>query len=122
MLHRVKAGAIGEHPAGEDALDLSGELDLVNLDERVGVWRLGWRPGVANPRRHFQGAELHRLIDRNFQMRDAPRYLVESGKHGDLVLDGFGTRIGYAKPGGGGDKTEQQSKTGTSRFWPLHHA
>jgi len=33
VLHGVKAGAIGEHPAGKDALDLSGELDLVNLDE-----------------------------------------------------------------------------------------
>jgi hypothetical protein len=33
MLHGVKAGTVGEHPAGEDALDLSVELDLVNLDE-----------------------------------------------------------------------------------------
>ena len=122
MLHGVKAGAIGEHPAGKDALDLSGELDLVNLDEGVGVRRLGWRPGVANPRRHFQRAELHRLIDRNFQMRDAPRHLVESGKLGDLVLDGFGTRSRYAKHRGGSDKTEQQNKMGASRFRPLRHA
>lgn len=122
MLHGVKAGAIGEHPAGEDTLDLSGELDLVNLDEGVGVRRLGRRPGIANPRRHFQRAELHRLIDRNFQMRDAPRHLVESGKLGDLVLDGIGTRTGYAKHRGGGGKTEQQSKMSASRFWPLHHA
>jgi hypothetical protein len=33
MLHGVKAWTVGEHPAGEDALDLSVELDLVNLDE-----------------------------------------------------------------------------------------
>jgi hypothetical protein len=33
MLHGVKAGAIGEHPAGKDALDISVEPDLVNLDE-----------------------------------------------------------------------------------------
>ena len=33
MLHGVKAGTVGEHPAGEDALDLSVELDLVDLDE-----------------------------------------------------------------------------------------
>jgi hypothetical protein len=122
VLHGVKAGAIGKHPAGKDALDLSGELDLINLDEGVGVWRLGWRPSVANPRRHFQRAELHRLIDRNLQMRDAPRHLVESGKHGNLVLDGFGMRSGYVKRGGRGDKTEQQSEMGASRFWPLHHA
>jgi len=119
VLHGVKAGAIGEHPAGKDALDLSGELDLVNLDEGVGMRRLGWRPGIANPRRHFQRAELHRLIDRNFQMRDAPRHLVESGILGDLVLDGVGTRSGHAKRG---DKTEQQTKMSASRFRPLHHA
>jgi hypothetical protein len=105
VLHGVKAGAIGEHPAGKDALDLSGELDLVNLDEGVSVWRLGWRPGIANPRRHFQRTELYRLVDRNFEMRDAPRHLVESGKYGDLVLDGVGTCSGCAKRG---DKTEQQ--------------
>jgi len=33
MLHGVKAGTVGEHPASEDALELSVELDLVNLDE-----------------------------------------------------------------------------------------
>jgi hypothetical protein len=121
VLYGVKAGAIGEHPAGKDALDLSGELDLVNLDEGVGVRRFRRRPAIANPRRHFQRTELHRLIDRNFQMRDAPRHLVECGKHGDLVLDDIGTRSGDAKHHGGGDKTEQQSKMGASRFRPLHH-
>jgi len=122
VLHGVKAWAIGEHPAGKDALDLSGELDLVHLDKGCGVGRLGGRAGIANPRRHFQRAELHRLIDRNFQMRDAPRHLVESGKHGDLILDGFGTRSGHAKHRGRGNETEQQSKVGGSRFEPLHHA
>jgi hypothetical protein len=118
----VKAWAIGEHPAGKDALDLSGELDLVNLDEGCGVWRLGGWPGIANPRRHFERAELHRLVDRNFQMRDAPRHLVERGKHGDLVLDDFGARCGRAKHRNGCDEAEQQSKVGKSRFKPLHHA
>jgi len=33
MLHGVKTGAFGEHPAGEDALLLARELDLVHLDE-----------------------------------------------------------------------------------------
>jgi hypothetical protein len=33
MLHGVKPGTVGEHPAGKNALDLSVELDLVNLDE-----------------------------------------------------------------------------------------
>ncbi len=122
MLHGVKAWAIGEHPAGKNALDLSGELDLVNLDEGCGVGRLGGGARIANPRRHFERAELHRLIDRNFQMRDAPRHFVEGGKHGDLVLDGFGTHSGHAKHRGGGDKTEQQNKMCASRFRQLHHA
>jgi hypothetical protein len=33
VLHGVKAGTVGEHPAGKDALDLAVELDLVNFDE-----------------------------------------------------------------------------------------
>jgi len=107
VLHRVKAGAIGEHPAGKDALDLSGELDLIHLDEGIGVRPLGGGPRIAHPRRHFQRAELHRLVDRNFEVRDAPRYLVEGGKHGDLVLNGFGTRSGHAKRRSRGGKTEQ---------------
>ena len=81
--------------------------------------RLGWRARVADPWRHFERAELHRLVDRYFEMRDAPRHLVESGKLGDLVLDGVGTRSGHAKRG---DKTEQQSKMSASRFRPLRHA
>ena len=118
----MKAWAIGEHPAGKDALDLSGELDLVNLDEGCGVRRLGGRAGIADPRRHFERAELHRLIDRDLQMRDAARHLVESGKHGDLVLDDFGARLGCAEHRNGCGENEQQSKVGKSRSRPLHHA
>jgi hypothetical protein len=33
VLNGVKAGAVGKHPAGEDALDLAVERYLVNLDE-----------------------------------------------------------------------------------------
>jgi hypothetical protein len=33
VLHGVKAGALGEHPAGEDAVLLARELDLVDLHE-----------------------------------------------------------------------------------------
>jgi len=33
VLDRVKAGAFGEHPAGEDPLHLAGELHLVDLDK-----------------------------------------------------------------------------------------
>jgi hypothetical protein len=33
VLDGVKAGALGEHPAREDALHLAGELHLVDLDK-----------------------------------------------------------------------------------------
>jgi len=33
VLHGVKPGAFGEHPAGKDPLLLAVELDLVHLDE-----------------------------------------------------------------------------------------
>jgi hypothetical protein len=33
VLNGVKARTVGEHPAGEDALDVAVELDLVDLDE-----------------------------------------------------------------------------------------
>ena len=63
MLDRVQAGARGEHPAGEDALDLALQRDLVDLDEGVGIRRLGRRARVADARRHLQRAELHGLVD-----------------------------------------------------------
>jgi hypothetical protein len=92
MLDGVKPGAFGEHPAGKDPLLLAAELDLVHLDERGGVGCLGGRAGIADPWRHLQSAELHRLIDGNLEMRDPPRDLVEGGEHGDLVLDDLGLR------------------------------
>jgi hypothetical protein len=54
------------------------------------VRRLGRRAGVADPRRDLQSAELHRLIERYLQMRDAARHLVESGEHRDRILDFVG--------------------------------
>ena len=47
VLDRVQAGARGEHPAGEDALDLALQRDLVDLDEGVGVRRLGRRAACS---------------------------------------------------------------------------
>ena len=81
MLDRVQARARGEHPAGEDALDLALQRDLVDLDEGVGVRRLGRRPRVADARRHLQRAELHRLVDRHVEGDDAAGDLVEAGEH-----------------------------------------
>jgi hypothetical protein len=90
VLHGVKARTLGEHPAGENPLDLSRQLDLVNLDEGGRMRRLGRRRRVAHPRRHLQRAELDRLVDGNLEMRNASRDLVESGEHGDRVLDRLG--------------------------------
>lgn len=86
----MKAWALGEHPTGKNALDVAVELDLVHLDEGGGVGRLGRRPRIANTRRHLQRAKLHRLVDWDLEMRDTARDLVESGEHGDLVLDLLG--------------------------------
>jgi len=90
VLDGVKAGAFGEHPAGEDALHLAGELHLVDLDESDGIRGLGRGPRVAYARRHFQGAKLDRLVDWDLQMRNAPGDLVERGEHRDRVLDDLG--------------------------------
>ncbi len=87
MLDGVKAGALGEHPPREDALDLAGELDLVDLDEGRGVRRFGRRRRIANPRRYLERAELDGLIDRNLEMGDAPGHLVERSEHGNIVLN-----------------------------------
>src|SRR2546430_1255579 len=43
VLDAVQARARGEHPAGEDALHLALQRDLLDLDEGVGVRRLGRR-------------------------------------------------------------------------------
>jgi hypothetical protein len=90
VLDSVKAGALSEHPPRKDALHVAGERDLVDLDEGSGVGRLGRRPRIANPRRDFQRAEFHGLIQRNLEMRDAASHLVEGGEHGDRVLDDLG--------------------------------
>jgi hypothetical protein len=90
VLDRVKAGAFGEHPAGEDALHLARQLHLVDLDEGRGVRRLGGWTGIANPGRHLERAELHRLVDGDLQMGDAPGDLVEGGKHRNRIFDDFG--------------------------------
>jgi hypothetical protein len=89
VLDGVKAGALGEHPAGKDPLHLAGKLHFIHLDERCGARLLRRRAGVAHARRHFERAELHRVVDGDFEMRNPPRDLVESGEDGDWVLDDF---------------------------------
>jgi hypothetical protein len=90
VLDGVKARALGEHPAGKDAFNLSRQFGLIDLDEGGRVRRLGRRRGIADPRRHFERAELNRLVDGDLEMGDAAGHLVESGEHGDLILDRLG--------------------------------
>jgi hypothetical protein len=111
VLDGVKAGALGEHPPREDALDLAGELDLVDLDEGRGVRRFCRRACVAHPRRHFEGAELHCLVDWDFEMRDASRHFVQGSEHGDIVLNlvGAGGR-GAMHPGNQDDGEKSRAR------------
>lgn len=90
MLDGVKAGAFGEHPAGEDTMHLARERGLVDFDKGCGAGRLGRRAGIAHPRRHFERAELDRLVHGDLQMVDAPRDFVESGEHRDFIPNGLG--------------------------------
>jgi hypothetical protein len=100
VLDGVKAGAFGEHPAGEDPLHLARQLDLVHLDEGRGVGRIGRRARVAHPWGHLQSAELDGLIYWDLQVRDTPRHLVEGGEHGNRVLDRIGGREPCRGPSG----------------------
>jgi hypothetical protein len=95
MLDGIQPRAFGKHPAGEDALNFSVQLHLINLNKRRCVRRLGRRPGIADARGDFERAELHGLADRNFEMRDAAGDLIERRKHGDRVLD----LVGQSLPG-----------------------
>jgi hypothetical protein len=87
VLHGVKAGAVGEHPTGEDPLDVAVELDLVDLDEGRGVRCLGGRSGVADPRCNLERAELLGLVDGDLERQDAARHLVERREDRNRVLD-----------------------------------
>jgi hypothetical protein len=126
VLDGVKAGALGEHPAGEDALHLAGQLHLVDLDEGGRVGRFRRRARVADARRHLQCAELHRLVDGNLEMRDAPGHLVERGEHGNRVLDRFGSGGIEREPRAKGqDREAKQGRAGTTasaQIHSFHHA
>ena len=97
MLDGIQSWALGEHPAGEDALNFPVQLDLIDLDKRGCVRRLGRRPGIADARGDFERAELDGLSDRNFEMRNAARDLIEGREHGDRVLDLVGPSLSDTK-------------------------
>jgi hypothetical protein len=94
VLDGVKAGALGEHPAGKDSLHLARELHLIDLDEGCGVGLLGRRARIADARRHFERSEFDRLVDGDLEMGDAARDLVEGGEDRNRVLEDVGFRRG----------------------------
>jgi hypothetical protein len=124
VLDGVKAGALGEHPAGEDALHLAGELHLVDLDKGRRIGRLGRWARVAHPRRNLERAELDCLVDGNFEMGNAPGDLVERGEDRDWVLNDLG--IGDINRQTGGQRTdryEQETRAhqpASAKTRPLH--
>jgi hypothetical protein len=124
VLDGVKAGALGEHPTGENALHLAGQLHLVDLDEGRGVGRFGRRTGVAHARRHFERAELDRLVDGNFEMGDAPGHLVEGSEHRNRVFDDLGLDNIDGKTGRKRGRDDQENRTGQAagaKAHSLHH-
>jgi hypothetical protein len=129
VLDGVKAGAFGEHPAGEDALHLAGELHLVDLDEGSRVRRFRRRTRVADPWGHFQRAELHGLIHGDFEVGNAARHLVEGGEYGDRILDGLclGEARGKQSNDHAGQQPRESHAHGAGRaacphIVSLHHA
>jgi len=90
----VQPRARREHPAGEDALDLALQGDLVDLHECVRIRRLGRRARIAGARGHLQGAELHGLADRDVEIDDAAGDLVETGEQRAGIGDLLRRRLG----------------------------
>ena len=118
VIDRMEPRARGEHPSGEQALDLAGQRDLVDLDERVGPRRLGRRPRIAGARRHLERAELHGLVDIDIEADDPPGDLVQSGEYRDRVVD----PLGLSRGGGGHRRKRDRSEnrepgTADYRLW-----
>ena len=104
VLDRVQAGARREHPAGEDALDLALQRHFVDLDEGVGLRRLGRRARIADARRHLQRAELHGLVDGDVEVMMRPVILSRPEN----------TAVGLAIFCGGGSTTTSSPGCGAS--------
>ena len=114
VLDGVQAGARGEHPAGEEPLDLVGERDLVDLDEGGGLRRLRRRAGMADARRHLQRAELHRLVDQHVEGDGAAGDLVEAGELGHRIVDRRGATAAAASANAARRKNVQPARSAPS--------
>jgi hypothetical protein len=112
MLHTVKSRALGKHPACEDAFLGAIELCFVDFDERRRDGLFRERARIADARRYRQRAEFHGFVNRDFQWRYVSRYLVQRGKHSDLVLDLL--RLG--------SRREQRNKHQAGQRDPYQHS
>jgi len=92
MLEAIQARAVGEHPAREHAVQRFVRLDFIDFGKYVRLRRLGRGSREADARGNLQGAELGRLVDRDFERLDSSRDLVETGKDGGRMLDLVGRR------------------------------
>src|SRR5262245_57778736 len=85
--------------------------------------RLGRRARIAYTRRHLERAELHRLVHRYFEMRDAPSDLVESREDADRILNLLRVDPGCAEGTHGSDEQKEgDACVASSRFRVLHRA
>ncbi len=87
MLYCIEAGAVSEHPPGENPANFAIKGDFVNFDECVRLRRRRVRTRVAHARRKLQRAELHCLVDINVEGGDAAGDLIEAGEDGDRIGD-----------------------------------
>jgi hypothetical protein len=117
MLHGVKAGTFGEHPTGEDPLDVAVEFDLIHLDERRGVRRLRGRPRVTDSRRDLERSELLRLVNGDLERPDAARHLVERREHRNRVLDLLGRGRRRGSKNAEERKQKRELPNGKARGW-----
>ncbi len=120
LLDAVQAGAVGEHPAGEDLLVLFLLVDLVDLGEHVGLRRLRQRARVAGRAASPAARQIAPSRDRDLKGDDAAGDLVESLEHRGRVADLVGQRrAGNDEAGerGGGDerKPAPGGRTGARR-------
>jgi hypothetical protein len=68
---------------------------------------------VADPRRHLQSPELHRLVDQHVELDDAAGDLVEPRKDCDGIVQGRGT--------GGRDRCPQHKYNQATLEIHAHH-
>ncbi len=108
MFDGVQARTFCKHPSGKDTPNAAIQRNLVNFDKGCGFGLLGHRTGETDPWGDLQLTKFHGLIDIDIKgVRDAGNF-VDSGKHGDAVLDALG--MGHAQTKGESDYNHKRGK------------